>query len=536
MSAASYWKMRRCHGEGGRLNWLEFRLATIAQDEPDLFLSLPGLCQIMTIDRRDFLSAGAAAAAGLTMSGFALPASAAGTSNLRCAAIGVHAQGNSHVIGMGKRVVAICDVDQKVLAERTKEHEERIGQSIDTFTDYRRLLERDDIDAISIGTPNHTHALIAIAAIQAGKHVYVEKPVSHNVWEGRQLVAAARKYNRIVQCGTQSRSSVALKEAVAWVQDGGLGKIQHALGTCYKPRKSIGKLSAPLSISDSIDYDLWCGPAEKRDLYRSQLHYDWHWDFNTGCGDTGNQGIHQMDIARWFMGEKTLAPRTLSIGGRLGYKDAADTPNTQVVYHDYAAAPLIFETRGLPRSKQSQANWGHTMDRYRGSGIGVIIQCEEGHVYVVNYGEAYAYDRKGEQLKHWKNTGDLYSNQNHINNWLDAIVAGDRSLLNAEIQEGHLSSSLCHVGNVSHRLGKKVVAGDIADQVAANPLLSGSYERMVGHLRANDIDVDSPEQALTLGTWIEVDTKTEQFVGNDAASKLRTRRYRAPFIVPDLGA
>ncbi len=489
----------------------------------------------MAIDRRKFLSTSATMAAGWSLSGLAGRASAADTNSLRCAVIGVRAQGNSHVIGMGKRVVAICDVDSQVLADRTKEHEERIGQPIDTYTDYRRLLERDDIDAISIATPNHTHSLIAIAAIQAGKHVYVEKPISHNVWEGRQLVAAARKHNRIVQCGTQSRSSTALSEAVAWVQGNGLGKIQYAIGTCYKPRKSIGKLSEPLKIPASIDYDLWCGPAENRDLFRSKLHYDWHWDFNTGSGDTGNQGIHQMDIARWFLGEQTLAPRSISISGRLGYDDAGNTPNTQIIYHDYPAAPLIFETRGLPRSKSGQADWGHSMDRYRGSGIGVIIQCEEGYVHVVNYGEAYAYNRRGGQLKHWKNADDLYSNLDHINNWLDAVVAGDRLLLKSDIQEGHLSSSLCHLGNVSHRLGKATIAGEIAGQIAANPLLSSSFDRMAGHLRANNVEIDN-KPALSLGPWLEVDTKTEQFVGSDAANELRTRKYRAPFVVPDMGA
>ena len=173
------------------------------------------------------------------------------------------------------------------------------------------------------------------------------------------------------------------------MQGGALGKIQYAIGTCYKPRKSIGKLDAPLQVPAHIDYDLWCGPAEKRDLLRPKLHYDWHWDFNTGNGDMGNQGIHQMDIARWFLGYDTISPRVLSIGGRLGYDDAGDTPNTQTVIHDYPEAPLIFETRGLPKAKQfqtpvvstSEKFWDRNMDRYRGSQIGVIIQCENCLLY-----------------------------------------------------------------------------------------------------------------------------------------------------------
>ena len=327
-----------------------------------------------------------------------------------------------------------------------------------------------------------------------------------------------------------------MTDAVAWVQAGTLGKIQYALGTCYKPRKPIGKLTEPLSVPASLDYDLWCGPAEKNDLFRPQLHYDWHWDTNTGNGDTGNQGIHQMDIARWFLGEQTLAPRTLSIGGRLGYEDAGNTANTQIVYHDYAAAPLIFETRGLPRSKAAQGKWGASMDLYRGSQIGVIVQCEEGHVLVPRFGEAIAYDRDGQLIKQWKDDDDGYDSQDQFDNWFAAIATGDRSGLFAEIQQGYLSSALCHMGNISHQLGEKAVAGAIAEHVVGNPTLSGSFERMASHLRANDVDINDAEQSLTLGPWLEMDIKTEQFVGNDAASALRTRKGRAPFGLPDMGA
>ena len=288
--------------------------------------------------------------------------------------------------------------------------------------------------------------------------------------------------------------------------------------------------TSPLSIPDHIDYDLWCGPAAKEDLYRESLHYDWHWDWNTGNGDMGNQGIHQMDIARWFLGEDGLAPRTISIGGRLGYEDVGNTPNTQVVLHDYPDAPLLFETRGLPRSKEAQRNWGDSMDHYRGSRIGVIVQCERGHVLVPNYREAIAFDRDGENIKYWKNSG------NHFENFLDAVQAQDASLLTGPIQEGHVSSALCHTGGVSQQLAEPATAREIAERIAGNDLLSDSFERMAGHLRANGVDVDESPGALAIGPMLQVDPATERFTDSDPAAGLFARKDRSGFEVPDYGA
>jgi predicted dehydrogenase len=482
----------------------------------------------MKLDRRDFLSASAAAAATFAIGSRSAHA-ASDAADLRIAVIGMNNQGGGHIYSLGKNVVALCDVDSEVLGRRVAECEQRLGRKPDTFTDYRKLLEREDIDGVSIATPNHTHSLIAIAAIEAGKHVYVEKPVSHNVWEGRQLVAAAQKYGRLVQAGTQSRSSSGLSDAAAWVHSGALGKVRYAVGTCYKPRKAVAKLDRPLTIPATIDYDLWCGPAEKRDLFRTGVHYDWHWDWNTGNGDMGNQGIHQMDIARWFLGESGLAPRSISIGGRLGYEDAGDTPNTQIVLHAYENAPLIFETRGLPRSKNAQALWGDSMDRYRGSTVGVVVQYEQGHLLIPSYTEVIAFDLDGNEVKRFAGS------ESHHGNWLRAIVAGDPRLLNAPVLEGHVSSALCHVGGVSHQLGRQATAKEIADSIVSNDLLSDSFERMAAHLRANGVDIDS-QPALTLGEWLDVDPATETFTGNAAAAPLRTREYRKPFAVPDYGA
>ncbi|HEX6960386.1 MAG TPA: Gfo/Idh/MocA family oxidoreductase [Lacipirellula sp.] len=456
---------------------------------------------------------------------------AADVSDIRVAQIGFHGQGNGHIGALlrNKNLVALCDVDERVLNHKADELRAE-GVNVDKYVDFRELLDRQDIDAVSIATPNHTHALITVLAAQAGKDVYVEKPTSHNIWESRQMVAAAKRYGRIIQCGTQSRSSPSLQEAVKWVQDGHLGAIKYAIGTCYKRRPSIGKSDTPLEFPSDIHRDLWVGPAKDQPIYRPEKnssgkrapHYDWHWDYNTGGGDLGNQGIHQMDIARWFLGEKTLAPRVLSLGGRVGYEDAGNTANTQIVLHAYEKAPLLFEVRGLP--KRSGDN---DMDRYRGSRVGVIVQCERGHVLIPSYSEAIAYDGEGNEVKRFEGGGG------HHDNWLQAVAARDRHLLNADIFEGHVSSALCHAGNVSYRVGKKAASDEISEAVKSNELLAGSYARMLDHLKANEVDV-TREPTLTLGEWLTVDPKTDQFVDNDRAAELFAREGRKPFAIPDV--
>jgi len=446
---------------------------------------------------------------------------------IRCGVIGLNGRGKDHIRGLGENVVAYCDCDEDVLGKRAAEVD------VETFKDYRKLLDNKNIDAVSIATPNHQHSIMGIRALMAGKHVYVEKPVSHNVWEGRQLTTAQTKYDRVVQCGTQSRSSPSLQTAVKYVQSGKLGKVKHAIGTCYKPRKSIGKLEKPLEIAKHIDYDLWCGPAEKRSLYRPKLHYDWHWDFNTGNGDMGNQGIHQMDIARWFLGYDTISPRVISIGGRLGYEDAGDTPNTQTVIHDYPDAPLIFETRGLPKAKKFQVaedpkDWDRNMDNFRGSKIGVIIQCENGYVVVPSYSAAKAFDNDGNEIESWKGGGDHYAN------FLDAVTTNDQSKLNGPINEGHLSSALCHTGGVSHQLGKNTSLADIESAMSdESDVFQDSLQRMVDHLKANEVDINAGA-AITLGADLKFDTNSEQVVNHEKANAMMSRDYRAGHEVPNL--
>ena len=476
--------------------------------------------------RRVFLQAAGAAAAAAALPKFAR---ADVNSQIRMATVGFNGRGKEHIEGFNEQLVALCDCDANVLGRTAEAFDKKYGRKLDTISDFRKLLDRKDIDAISIATPNHTHSLIAILAVQAGKDVYVEKPVSHGVWEGRQLVNAADRHNRIVQTGTQSRSQPAIQQAVEYVHSGKLGKILYVIGTCYKARPAIGKLATPLVIPKEVDYDLWCGPAAKVDLYRPRLHYDWHWDYNTGNGDMGNQGIHQMDIARWFLGEKAVSPRVISYGGRLGYSDAGNTANTQVVLHDYPTAPIIFETRGLPKSKEAQKDWGGSMDDYRGSKIGVIVQCEHGSALSTSdYETTHIFGPDGEEIKTFKGGDDKL----HFQNFLKAVRSRKRSDLNADISEGHISSALCHTGGISHVLGQPQPADDILKSVADNERLQDALERMFAHLRANDVNIDKP--VVTVGAELVMDPGTERITNNSAANDLLRREDRKPFEVPEI--
>src|SRR5438132_136880 len=359
--------------------------------------------------------------------------------DIRYAVVGFNGRGKDHLGGMAKvqgtRLAALCDVDSKVL-EREINRCKQDNLDVKGYTDVRKLLEDKDIDVVTFATPNHWHSLGSIWAVQAGKDVYVEKPVSHNVWEGRQLVAAARKYERIVQAGTQSRSSSGIAEGIAFLREGNIGKILRARGLCYKRRASIGKVDGPQPIPPFIDYDLWCGPAPKEPLMRKRLHYDWHWVWPTGNGDLGNQGIHEMDVARWVLGVQELSPGVLSVGGRLGYEDDGTTPNTLIVFHDYKPAPLIFEVRGLPSAEGSGK-----MDKYHGADVGIITDCEGGSMVIPSYNEALVYDKAGEQIKHFKGSSS------HFENFIQAVRSRQHTQLKADILEGHLSSALCHTGN-----------------------------------------------------------------------------------------
>ena len=448
--------------------------------------------------------------------------------DIRCAVVGLNGRGKNHIEALtklkGVRLVALCDVDKAVL-EKELSGVTSGGEKVEGYTDIRKLLENKEIDAVTFATPHHWHALGAIWAAQAGKDVYVEKPASHNVWEGRKMVEAARKYNRIMQVGTQCRSSVGLQEAIAWSREGHLGKIIRARGLCYKRRESIGKTTGPQPIPESVNYDLWCGPApldppRRNSKKNGSIHYEWHWFWEYGNGDIGNQGIHQMDIARWALGEPELSPRVISIGGRLGYEDDGITPNTQIVFHDYKAAPLIFEVRGLPAGGDSSK-----MDDYHGASIGVVVDCEGGSIVIPSYTKAIVYDQAGREIKAYEAGG------NHFENFMQAVRSRKHTDLHADILEGHISSALCHTGNISYRLGKRLQPEGIRDATKADSDLTESLGRMEEHLGANKVDLS--KTPLILGEVLKMNPKTERFTNSRAANRLLTREYRDPFVVPE---
>jgi predicted dehydrogenase len=497
-----------------------------------------------TFTRRAFLKTTALAAATVGWSARSWGQVAGANSDVRVAVAGLNGRGKNHLASLGAlpgvRVVALCDPDAAVLGRAAA----ALGGGVSTYRDIRELLAAPGIDALTVATPNHWHALMGIWACQAGKDVYVEKPVSHNVWEGRQLVAAAEKYRRVVQAGTQIRSGAGMIEAVAYVRSGQLGKITAARGFCYKRRESIGKTTGPQPVPAGVDYDLWTGPAplvppRRNSARNGPIHYDWHWINAYGNGDVGNQGIHQMDVARWFLGEPGLPRHTLSVGGRLGYDDDGETPNTQVIIHDYATAPLIFEVRGLP------AKYGHTpasnlagaeaatagaalMDKYRGVSVGNIVDCEGGYVMTNTYFEAKAFDRDGRLLKEFKG-GD-----GHMANFIEVVRSRKTADLCGPVGEGHVSSALCHLGNISHQLGRAATEGELREKLQGDAPLAEACGRMTEHLAANLVNLG--QTPLTLGAPLALDPAAERFIGEGAAdaNARLTRAYRAPFTVPAL--
>ncbi|HEX9795064.1 MAG TPA: Gfo/Idh/MocA family oxidoreductase [Planctomycetota bacterium] len=479
--------------------------------------------------RRSFLGSGLAAAAGLSVpTGAWLRAAArprGANQDLRVAVIGLNGRGNdlTHAFAAaeGSRVIALCDVDSAVLERRLGEFEQRHGYRPDGEADARRLFDRADIDAVAIATPNHWHALLTIWACQAGKDVYCEKPVSHNVFEGRKAVEAAAKYGRVVATGTQSRSSQGIQQAIAWLHEGGLGKIEVARGLCYKTRKSLGRVAGPTPIPASVDYDLWCGPADMLPLRRKSLHYDWHWVWNTGNGDIGNQGIHQMDIARWALGAESLSERVLSVGGRFGYVDDGETPNTQFAVHEFPQGRLVFEVRGLYENNGNQQQEG-----YRGIKIGNVIECEHGWV-AMDTARAWAHDSEGALLRTFEAGPDAV--RTHVANFLDCVQRRAPQDLANGILGGHLSSALCHTGNISHRVGRITEPEAIKAQFASG-FAAKTYARLVEHLAGRGLDLATLEPVL--GADLRMDPATERFVGAPMADLLLSRNYRAPFVVP----
>jgi predicted dehydrogenase len=480
--------------------------------------------------RRQFLHDALFAAAAAATASTPLPLWAADAGKdkgpnekLQFAILGVHGRGVYHIAHLTSlrndaEIAVICDVNESIGNQRCDEIEKSTGRRPKFVKDLRRVMDDPAIDCVSIATPNHWHSLGAIWAMQAGKDVYVEKPVSHNVSEGRRCVEAARKYNRICQTGTQGRSDASTIQAIEYVKSGKIGEVKLARGLCYKRRPSIGA-KGTYEIPAGIDYDLWSGPAPMDPLTRPQLNYDWHWFWSTGNGDLGNQGVHQMDIARWGLGADTLPQGVIAYGGRFGYEDAGETPNTQVIVLDYGPKTLVFEVRGLK-----------SLD-YKKAGVGVIFEGSDGYVVLNKMGSA-AFNQAGQLVTKFESKGDP-----HYRNFIDAVRSRQREDLTADILEGHLSAALCHLGNISYRLGDRISTSAAVERLSAVKMTDNAQEtldRTVEHLAQHEVKLDGSTM-FQCGPYLKFDAKTESFPGNSPANDLCTREYRAPFVVPAAG-
>lgn len=453
-------------------------------------------------NRRGFIKKAAVSAAGVAIGANAISAKSyrnilGANDRVILGSIGIRGRGKellTNFSGMyndGVMIKTVCDVDSSLLAERVKiASDNQKGNKPGTETDLRKVFDDSEIDAVVVATPNHWHALAAIWACQAGKHVYVEKPSSHNVWEGRKMIEAARKYNRVVQVGFQNRSISNVMQAMAFLHDGGIGDVFQARGLCFKPRDSFGiaKDSAPPA---SLNYDLWLGPATYRPYNELKGHYNWHWHWATGNGDTGNQGPHQFDIARWGLNKKVHPVKVQSMGGIFGVSPtecSQETPNTQLSVFEYADGKLLeFETRG--RYTNGEANTDVKIGNlFYGTEGWMEINGSNWKAYRNREKEPFA----GSGMEETAAIGGDQSfraapdSKGHFGNFIDGVRAGDPSKLNCEVEEGHMSTVLPLIANIAYRVGETLH-------------FNGEFE---------------------------------QFIDNEEADLYLSRKYRYPYVVP----
>ncbi len=428
--------------------------------------------------------------------GFVGTASVLGANDrIRVAVVGLKRRGQDHIRCYHElareanvEVAALCDIDESVLQESAAYYEKLAGRKVRLAVDLRKLLEDPSIDAISYSTPNHWHALGAIWACQAGKDVYLEKPAAHTIWEGRKLIQAARKYNRIVQHGTQSRSNPAMHEGMERLRQGVIGELYMARGMAYKWRGSIGRIKEE-PVPAGVHYDLWVGPAPMKPFARQRFHMYWHYLWDYGNGEIGNQGVHQLDIMRWGLGLNTHPTRIQSMGGHYLHDADQETPNTQVASFQYEGRKLLLQFDVRPWITNFEAGIGELYPtRGRDNVVGVIFYGSEGYMVMPDYSSYHTFlgrqhkpGPKGESLR------DPGTNLDHFRNFLRAMRSRKHTDLTADIAEGHLSTALAHLANIAYRTGRR----------------------------------------------LEFDPAGETFPGDEQANQLLRRTYRAPYVVPE---
>lgn len=474
---------------------------------------------MQTLTRRRFFEDSLMAAAAI-----ALPAplfaaetgpKVAANSRLTAAIIGCGIRGKAHA----RELARLPDCDIAYVCDPDLDRTDELGALLlelnrpmpKKVADMRAVFEDRSVDVVFIATPNHWHALAAIWAMQSGKDAYVEKPVSHNIAEGRRIVQVARKLGRICQSGTQNRSRGGLAEAVEFMRSGKLGEVKLARSIIYSGRGSIGG-PAECAIPPRCDYNLWAGPAPLAKLNRPKFHYDWHWAWDTGSGEIGNNNVHSLDICRWGLGVEGLGQSVLSYGARLGYSDVGETPNTQVAIFDFGSKTIVSETRGLktaPFHPTIKSMW--------------FFYGSEGII-----ADSHLFDPAGNLVRAFE-----AKSQNHFANFLNAVRSRKHVELNADILEGHQSTALCHLANISYRLGQATAPSEIKKQLSGLRVqddVGGTFEKTREHLSGLGIDLEKTR--LTLGRHLKMEAGRENFLANPDADALLSREYRGPFVVP----
>lgn len=404
---------------------------------------------------------------------------------VRVACVGFRSQGQSHIQAYSSmrnvEIAALCDIDESILDKGLRQLEASGKKRPAAYTDIRKLLEDKSIDAVSMATPNHVHTLHTIWACQAGKDVYVEKPCTHNMFEARQIVAAARKYNRIVQHGTNLRSDPAVQEAVKKLREGAIGDVYMARGLCFKWRDTIGRTPQE-PVPAGVHYDLWLGPAPVRPFTRNRFHYNWHWFWDYGNGDLGNQGIHEIDVARWGFGV-TYPTKVSAIGGHFMFDDDQETPNTLTATYEFSGPGdtkkiLVFEVRHWITNHEAGIGGNGKLSNC----VGNLFYGSKGYMAVESYGKYYSFLGR-EQISGPAGVGD----GDNWANFIQAVRSRKREDLNAPIEEGAISTTLVHLANISYRLGRTLY----------------------------------------------FDATKYECTGDEEATRMFTRNYRPPFVVPE---
>jgi predicted dehydrogenase len=475
--------------------------------------------------RRSFLKHSLEAAAAITIAGTKSSGRVLGANDvIRIGVCGIHGQGNAHIkqyLGLdGVQITYLIDPDKSLWESRSKPIKEKYGVAPKCVADVREALDDNNLDAISVATPNHWHSLLGVWACTAGKDAYIEKPMSHLITEGRRVIEAAQKYKRIVQHGTQQRSSASRASEIAAVQSGKYGKLLVSKGYCCKPRWSIGKKETSKPPAD-LDFNIWLGPAPEQPYHGNLVHYNWHWFWDFGNGDIGNQGIHEMDVARWAIKGATLPSKVWCLGGRFAEGDQGQTPNMQMAVMEFGEALLVFEVRGLvdkPREKDFPFKFTVLNEYYATEG-----RIENGQFHPKNGGKPEPLAKFDVKVTAGGSWGSF----------LHAVRSRKAEDLNATAEHGHYSSALCHLANFSYRLGETVPFNGTTKSLGDNREVVEMFMNLQDNLKGAGVRLENSRYQL--GRTLTVDAKNERFFGDgsDAANRLLRRTYRAPFVVPE---